>query len=83
MFRSVKARSDERDRTHRLIGLIRRIRYLDLRLRVSSILSSGLCHPFAESTFFDEVAFETADLLIKEIIRLVNKADSDIGNDLE
>jgi hypothetical protein len=41
----------------------------------------GPGHALPEPALFDEVALETADLLVDKIVRLVNHTDSYIGHD--
>ncbi len=42
------------------------------------MLTPGANHTFTQTALFHEITLETADLLIDQVIRLVNKADSNI-----
>jgi hypothetical protein len=53
---------------------------MSLLCGLASVLSPSANHTFAETTLFDEIALKAANLLIEEIVRLVNKADSYIRN---
>ena len=39
-------------------------------------------HAFAQAPLFDEVLFQTAKLLVEQVVGLMNQADRDVGNGL-
>lgn len=47
-----------------------------------SIIKPRPGHSLAEAAFFDEFPVERFQLLIDQVIRLVDQADCDVGNDL-
>jgi hypothetical protein len=65
-------------------GPTRLIRAIDLcGFGPFSVQPAGATHTFAESACVNEVALQTADLLIEEIVRLVNQTDRYIRNYLK
>lgn len=46
-----------------------------------AVFKSRSGHAFPDAAFLDEVAFESANLLIEQVIGLVDQADRDIGHD--
>ena len=45
-------------------------------------LEAGAGHALAQAAFFEEISLETAELLVEEIVRLMDEADEDVGDDL-
>lgn len=45
------------------------------------ILQAGLGHALADAAFFDEVFFQSAALLVEEVVGLMDEADGDVGED--
>lgn len=44
-----------------------------------ALLETGARHAFTDSAFLNEIFLQPTDLLVEEVIRLVDEADSNVG----
>jgi hypothetical protein len=47
-----------------------------------TLVEASASHALAETAFFQERLLEVAKLFVEEVVRLVNEADQDVGDDL-
>jgi hypothetical protein len=62
------------------IGLIRPISS-GLFLLLPPVVQPCAGHVLAEASFFEKVLFQPADLLVQQVVRLMDEADGDVGED--
>jgi len=45
------------------------------------VIEAGAGHALAQAALFQEILFQSAELLVNEVVGLMNQADGDVGDD--